>query len=39
MNEYVQDKRSGKKQDISTEQKEFDRSKNELSFRPNIAKS
>ena len=39
MQEYVTDKRSGVKQDIPTEQKEFEKSLKELKFRPDIAKS
>ena len=38
--DFVADKRTGKKgQDISTEQKEYEKSKDELSFKPDIAKS
>ena len=37
--EFVTDKRTGRKQDVPTEQKEYDRAKKELSFKPDIAKS
>ena len=41
MNEYVADKLSGKRSqpDITTEEKDYEKSKKELSFRPNIKKS
>jgi hypothetical protein len=35
----VKDKRSGKRQDITSEQREFEKSRKELKFRPDIAKS
>ena len=37
--EFVTDKLSGKRQDVPTEQIEYDKSVKELSFKPNIAKS
>ncbi len=39
MKDYVNDKKSGKKRDISTEEKDYLKALKELKFRPNIAKS
>ena len=37
--EFVEGKRTGKRQDVTTEQKEYERAKKELRFKPDIAKS